>query len=150
MALLTALLRNRRGNATLELAFVTPVLLVMSLASVDVALGFVHRMTVQEQAQVGADYVFSKMEEIPLKSEIALEIHNATGVPLSDITVSSWIECDNVKKPLESLCANAGEVLTEFLKIDVSGTYTPILDIPYYADYVQPYTHTGSVTIQVR
>jgi hypothetical protein len=148
IARLASLLRDRRGNATIELAFMTPILLVMGLASIDATLGFVHRMNVQEQAQIGADYVYSKMEDIPLAAQIKLEINAATGVPVSDITIDEWVECDGVVVHTP-MCVQPGATETKFMTINVDGTYTPILDIPYFADFIQSYTHTGSVTIQV-
>ena len=145
------LARETRGNATLELAFATPILLTMALASVDATMGFMHRMKMQQYAQVGADYIFSKMEDVPLDPVIKAEMVLATGLPANKITVQSWIECDSVKQNINiPHCVKAGAVTTRFVKIDVKDTYTPILNIPGYANYVKSFDYTGSVTVQTQ
>ena len=138
-----------RGNATLELAFATPILLTMALASVDATMGFLHRMKMQQHAQVGADYVFSKMEDIPVAAVVRAEITVATGVPVSNITVTDWTECNGVKS-VAPLCVNPNAVETKFMKIEVKDTYTPILNIPGYANYVSSFDYTGTVTMQTQ
>lgn len=140
-----------RGNATLELAFATPILLTMALASVDATMGFMHRMKMQQYAQVGADYIYSKMEDVPLDPVIEAEMVLATGLPANKITVQSWIECDSQKQNVNvPICTKAGAVMTKFVKIDVKDTYSPILSIPGYANYVKSFDYTGSVTVQTQ
>lgn len=145
------LVRETRGNATLELAFATPILLTMALASVDATMGFLHRMKVQQYAQVGADYVFSKMESVPLDAVIKAEVALATGVPANKVSVTSWIECDSQKQNINVVgCVKLNAVVTKFVKIEVTDGYTPFLNIPGYANYVKSFDYTGSVTVQTQ
>ncbi|WP_369025202.1 TadE/TadG family type IV pilus assembly protein [Qipengyuania sp. RANM35] len=140
-----------RGNATLELAFATPILLTMALASVDATMGFMHRMKMQQYAQVGADYIYAKMESVPLDPVIKAEMVLATGLPANKITVTSWIECDSSKaNQTLGICNKATAVVTKFVKIEVKDTYTPILNIPGYANYVKSFDYTGHVTVQTQ
>ncbi|MEZ5682398.1 MAG: pilus assembly protein [Erythrobacter sp.] len=145
------MVREERGNATLELAFAMPILLTMALASVDATMGFLHRMKMQQYAQVGADYVYSKMEDVPLDPVIKGELVLATGLPANKITVNSWIECDSSKSHQTlGICNKPTAVVTKFVKIEVKDTYTPILNIPGYADYISSFDYTGHVTVQTQ
>ena len=139
---------DQKGTATIELAIATPVLLMFALGGIDLALGFVHKLEVQQYAQIGADYVMSEMETLPTNVEIKARVHEGSGVPLGDITVERWIECDGEKNSLPA-CINAGFDYTQYLSIEVDQDYEPILDIKGYADFVDTFTATGSVTLQV-
>ena len=141
--------KDARGNATLELAFVMPIVLTMALASVDATMGFLHRMKMQQNAQVGADYVFAKMEDVPLAAVVKAEVALATGVAATKVTVTEWTECDGVKS-VAPICVNPTAVETKFMKIAVKDNYTPILKIPGYANYVNAFDSTGSVTVQTQ
>ncbi|WP_435200980.1 TadE/TadG family type IV pilus assembly protein [Qipengyuania sp. 902] len=139
---------DQKGTATIELAIATPVLLMFALGGIDLALGFVHKLEVQQYAQIGADYIMSEMETLPTDVEIKARVHEGSGVPLGDITVERWIECDGEKNSLPA-CINAGFDYTQYLSIEVDQDYEPILDIEGYADFVDTFTATGSVTLQV-
>jgi hypothetical protein len=148
MQKINQLRRDRKGTATIELALVTPILLTLALAGIDIALGYVHKLEVQQHAQIGADYVMSEMENVPTNVEIKTRVHEGSGLPLSAITIERWIECDGEKNSLPA-CLNAGFDYTQYLSIEVEDDYTPILDVKGYADFVDQFTATGSVTLQV-
>lgn len=87
MLKINQLRRDRKGTATIELALVTPILLTLALAGIDIALGYVHKLEVQQHAQIGADYVMSEMENVPTNVEIKTRVHEGNGLPLSAITI---------------------------------------------------------------
>ncbi|MBX7496138.1 pilus assembly protein [Qipengyuania sp. 6B39] len=150
-ALKNRLARETRGTATVELALATPVLLTMALAGIDVALGFVHKLQVQQYAQIGGDYVMSEMENVPLDAEVKLRVNEGSAVPVTDITVDTWTECNGVKV-MSPTCVGqlTGATETKFMQIEVKKVYNPILNIPGYANYVKQFTSTGKVTLQVK
>lgn len=137
-----------RGTATIELALATPLLLTMALAGVDATLGYVHRLEVQQFAQIGADYVMAKMEDVPTNVEIKARVNEGSGVALADITVDRWIECDGAKNSLAA-CVNAGFDYTQYVSIEVKKEYEPILEITGYADFIKKHTAKGKVTLQI-
>lgn len=150
-AVLRKLPGSTRGTATVELALATPVLLTMALAGVDVALGFVHRLEVQQYAQIGADFVMSEMESLPLDAEVKLRVNEGSAVPVTDIKVDTWTECNGVKV-MSPTCVGrlTGATETKYMQIEVKKDYNPILNIPGYANYVKQFTSTGKVTLQVK
>ncbi|MDG5747534.1 TadE/TadG family type IV pilus assembly protein [Qipengyuania sp. XHP0207] len=145
---LRKLATNRRGTATIELAVATPLLLMMSLAGIDGALGYVHRLQVQQYAQIGADYVMSRMEEVPSNVEIKARVNEGSGVDMSKIKVDRWIECNGSKNSLAA-CVNAGFSYTQYVSVEVSQDYDPVFSIEKYADFVKKHTSTGRVTLQI-
>lgn len=145
-----ALARQDGGNATIELALVAPVLLTMALGVIDLAMGFSHKMQMQHYAQVGADYVVATLETNPQASDVKDEVANASGLDKGKISISEWVECDGVKNPNETQCAKIDALQYNFMQIDVSDTYQPMLDIPGLADYVGNTRNVGSVTVRTK
>ena len=139
---------DRRGTATIELAVATPLLLMMSLAGIDGALGYVHRLEVQQYAQIGADYVMSRMEEVPTNVQIIQRVNEGSGVDIGKIKVDRWIECDGARNSLQA-CINAGFAYKQYLSVEVSQDYEPVFSIEKYADFVKKHTSTGRVTLQI-
>ena len=142
---------DQKGTATIELALATPILLTLALAGVDIALGYVHKLEIQQHAQIGADYVMSEMETLPTAAEVKLRVNEGSGVALSKITVDEWVECDGEKiSAPKCVGKDKDDEETKFMQISVKGDYTPILDVKGYADFVDQFTATGSVTLQVQ
>ncbi len=139
---------DRRGTSTIELAVATPLLLMMSLAGIDGALGYVHRLQVQQYAQIGADYVMSRMEEVPTNVQIAARVNEGSGVDMGKIKVDRWIECSGAKNSLQA-CVSGGFTYQQYLSVEVSQDYDPVFSIKQYADFVKKHTSTGRVTLQI-
>lgn len=143
--------QDEQGTATIELAIATPVLLMLALGGVDLALGFVHKLEVQQYAQIGADYVMSEMETLPTAADVKLRVNEGSGVALNKITVDEWVECDGEKiSAPKCVGKDKDDEETKFMKISVDKDYEPILDVKGYADFVDQFTATGSVTLQVQ
>jgi len=144
-------LADLTGNATVELAMVMPIVLMMALGGIDFALAYTHKIKVQQYAHLGAEYVMGSMEHVPTKVVVAQSIADATGLPLGSISVTDWTECDGSPQPLGApFCINPAAVETKYMKIDVSQVYTPILNIDGIADFMSTQTHTGSVTLRTK
>lgn len=144
-------LANVAGNATVELAMVMPIVLMMALGGIDFALAYTHKVRVQQYAQLGAEYVMGSMEDVPSGIFVAQTISDATSLPLGSINVTEWIECDGTEQPIGvPLCVNPSAVETKYMQIDVEEDYTPILNIEGVADFMSTQTHTGSVTLRTK
>ena len=142
--------RDNCGNATIEIALVMPLVLTFALGGIDFGMGYRHKIEMQQTAQLGAEYVMGSMEDPPTVVEVRQAISDATGLPLGQITVDQWVECDGVKPTIGALkCIDPSAVQTEYMTISVSDTYTPMLNINGIADFATTQTHTGSVTLRI-
>lgn len=151
IALLSKTLRDRAGNATIEIALVMPLVLMFALGGIDFAMGYRHKIEMQQTAQLGAEYVMGTMENVPTAIEVRQAISDASGMPVGSITVDTWIECDGVKPTISAvICVNPTAVQTDFMTITVRDTYTPMLNIDGIADFATTQTHVGSVTLRTK
>lgn len=151
IALLSKTLRDRAGNATIEIALVMPLVLMFALGGIDFAMGYRHKIEMQQTAQLGAEYVMGTMENVPTAIEVRQAISEASGMPVGSITVDTWIECDGVKPTIAApICVNPTADQTDFMTITVRDTYTPMLNIDGIADFATTQTHVGSVTLRTK
>lgn len=143
------LLGNRAGTATIELAIALPVLSMMALGSIDLVLGFGHKLTLQQHAQSGADFMLANGEKAPTMAEVKAEVKDVSGLPDSAIQVQRWTECNQVKVAGFGLCPGVDDKKVSYMEITVTDAYTPIIQIEGVADFVQQQNLSGSVVVRL-
>jgi Flp pilus assembly protein TadG len=122
--LMHRLRRDRRGASVIEVAVALPCLSVMMLGLVDVARCYSAQMSIQqaaarslERVQVGG----STTDFTYVKTEAAA----AAGVPVSQVSTETWLECDNVKQAASVLTCSGTQVSGKYVKVTITSTYTP-------------------------
>ena len=148
---ISKLVRSTHGNATIEVALVMPLVLAMALGGIDFAMGYRHKIEMQQTAQLGAEYVMGTLEDVPADLVVAKAISDATGMPTGAIKVQTQIECDGNKQTIGApFCVNPTAVETKYMTITVTEDWEPMLNIKGIADYATKQTHVGSVTIRTQ
>lgn len=115
---------DRRGAGVLELGLVLPVLMVVVLGLIDVASCYSAQMSLQqataralERVQVGnsrSDFTF-------VRSEAA----NAAKVPLSQVEVRTWLECNQVRQSATAQDCAAGQPRARYVQVEITAGYQP-------------------------
>lgn len=147
--LFSRLRADERGVGAIETAILVPVLSFMALGFVDLTLGFTEKLKVQQYAQTGGELIVANVADLPEDSEIKSELAAASGLPQSAITITRWTECNASKVSFKAKCSTVSAIAADFIKIDVTDTYQPILgDIGPYG-YLGDTQLTGNVTIRV-
>ena len=121
-ATLQGLRRDRRGASILELGLVLPVIMVVLLGLIDVASLYSARMSLQqaaaralERVQVGnsrSDFSFVRAEAAA-----------AAGVPESQVTVETWLECNQVRQPASTTDCATGQQRARYVQVTIASTY---------------------------
>ncbi|MBX7515267.1 pilus assembly protein [Qipengyuania sp. GH38] len=151
IATFAKLVRSTRGNATIEVALVMPLVLAMALGGIDFAMGYRHKVEMQQTAQLGAEYVMGTLENVPPDPVVEAVVSDASGLPMGNIKVQTRIECDGVKQTIGApFCVNPTAVETKFMTITVNEDWEPMLNIKGIADYATKQNHVGSVTIRTQ
>ena len=124
LAVLGVLHRDRRGASILELGLVLPVIMVVLLGLIDVATLYSTQLSLQqaaaralERVQVGnsrTDFAF-----------VRTEAATAAQVPESQVTVETWLECDQVRQPASTQDCPTGEQRARYVEVAIASTYQP-------------------------
>jgi Flp pilus assembly protein TadG len=148
--LLRRLCRDRRGGAVIETAMAMPVLLVLSFAFIDLTQAFAFRMSMQEYSQTAADFIVASGTKTPTDSEIQKVVADSSGFPTSAVKITRSFDCNGkAASSTSSGCPNASDLRVNYIKVTVTGTYTPLLKISDFADYVPTRTISQSATVRL-
>lgn len=90
--------RDRRGLATIELALVLPVLLLMMLGTIDYSQIVAARLDLEQAAQRTTDYALSVPPISQSGTDLRREAMAASGLPTGNVTVDLFLECNGVRQ----------------------------------------------------
>ena len=129
MQRLSALLRDRAGTVTIELALLAPILAAMLIGLVDISRAYSDKLRLEQVAQRGIEKVmqnsFKSPPAVPL--EAAADAEAGTG---ADATVTFWLECDGEIQTGASAYTTPcpeGEQHGRYVQIAITKTYTPLI-----------------------
>jgi Flp pilus assembly protein TadG len=121
---IAALAQDSRGASLVELALLAPILALMLMGISDIAMGFSAKMTLQqaaaralERAAVGSvrsDY-----------QHLGDDAAAAAGVPRSAVTVTNWLECDQVRQESFDGTCGSEQMVSRYVQIEIAWGYEP-------------------------
>lgn len=135
------LIRDRSGAAMIELAFVAPVIALMTVGVVDLSNGFGTKLRVEQAAQRSIEKVMQTTGVLTVENTIAAEAvcqYNGTNAdgscktaPLTtaDVVVTHRLECDNVVSAAADCLSTQKE--SRWIQVTVSTTYTPMFPLHF-------------------
>jgi Flp pilus assembly protein TadG len=126
---LNAARQDSRGTSTIELALIFPVGLLLLLGAIDSAMGFAEKLRVEAAAARAVEQItaFSRVKTDYTASRA--EAAAAANVAVSDVTVTYWLECNNVvQSTFTATCTVAGSQIARFVKVGIRGKFSPALN----------------------
>ena len=107
---------STKGVGAIEFALFAPVLAIMILGVADTARVISTRLTLQqavnralEKAAVGTvqtDYQY-----------LAVEVASAAAIPVGNVDVDAWLECDRTRQPLLSGSCEEGQMVSRYVRL---------------------------------
>ena len=135
------LARAERGAAIIELAFVAPVIALMTVGVVDLSNGFSTKLRLEQAAQRSIEKVMQTTGVTSVEDTIANEaICQFNGVkedgtckpaPLvaANVTVQHTLYCDNATTPTTDPDCAAGEVESRWIKVTLQTEFEPLFPL---------------------
>jgi Flp pilus assembly protein TadG len=128
-----------RGIAAIEFAFITPVLILMSIAVFDLGQGAYRDMQVQNAAQAGAEYAIAHGFNANSISNAVKSATSFAGIGVSQApsqfcgcassTGISNVSCNSTCSSCNSTCSN-GLGPGTYVTVSAQGTYTTMIPYP--------------------
>lgn len=123
-ALLRRLKRDSRGASVIEFAFVAPAVGLLVVGIADYGRGFSERFALESAAHAALERASAgntSKDYTYLKKEAA----DAAGVPVENVTVDNWLECDGKRMSnYEGVCS-AGQEIARYVYIRLTKNYQP-------------------------
>lgn len=117
------------GTSTIELALIFPVGMLMMLGAIDSSLGFAEKLRVEAAAARAIERITAISRVQTTYTASQAEAAAAANVPVSDVTVTNWLECNNVVQPsFSGVCPNNSDQIARFVKVSIRGKFTPTIN----------------------
>ena len=141
MTRLMRVFRDQRGAAMIELAFVAPVIALMTVGVVDLSNGFGTKLRVEQAAQRSIEKVMQTTGVLTVENTIAAEAvcqYNGTEAngtcktaPLTaaNVTVTHRLECDDVITVAPDCLPTQEE--SRWIQVKVETDYTPMFPLRF-------------------
>ena len=124
----SGLRRDKRGASIIELALALPFLSIMLLGLVDVASCYSAQMSIQQAAARSLERLQTSGSTSDF-SYVRAEAAAAAGVPLSQVVVESWLECDNVRQAATVQACTGTQASSKYVQVTITSSYDPFF--PY-------------------
>ncbi len=126
-ALAITFLRDESGTSLIEFALFLPVLAAMVMGISDVAMGYAEKLELEAAAYRALEKVAVRTTQSDFTA-VGAEAAAEAGVPLSAVTIDTWLECDRARQTdITAPCA-AGEETARYISVAIASSYTPTFD----------------------
>lgn len=125
---LLRLRHDRRGVSVIELALCMPILGVVLVGLIDISSCYSAKMSLHQAAARSLERVQVSASTTDF-SYVKTEAAAAAGVPESQVTVTTWLECNNVKQEATVTACPGTEVGGRYVQVTINSSYTP--NFPY-------------------
>jgi Flp pilus assembly protein TadG len=143
-----SLLRQCGGNAAIELALLTPPLVLLAIGTADYGFGLYQQMEVQNAAQAGAEYARKHGFSV---NAIGSAITAATPLTVSATPAASQsCGCPSGTTITAATCGSTcagGAAAGTYVTANAQATYTTLVPYPGIAN---SYTLTASSTVRIQ
>ncbi|MGE0734935.1 MAG: TadE/TadG family type IV pilus assembly protein [Alphaproteobacteria bacterium] len=141
-----SLRRNDQGVAAVELALLSPVILVLLAFLFDFGMGMLNHMQLSSAARAGAQYA---LLVAPDTTGVQQAVDGAAGLkdPPLNITVEQFCECtDGTTITCGTTCSNNITYML-FVRVTATQSYSPMFPMPGLPETM---TLTGKATVRIQ
>jgi Flp pilus assembly protein TadG len=146
---LAFLVRAERGNAAIEFALATPILLGLLVPVADLGIAFTQQIQVQQAAQAGAQYALLHGWNSSSISSAVTAATNLPGVSAAPAPTQSC-GCPTGTTIAAAACASAcanGETAGTYVFVNAQSAYNPVLPYSVLGSGV---TLTAQATVRIQ
>lgn len=123
---LARLWSDKAGTSVVELALLTPILAVTLMGVTDVSMAYTRKLALEQAAFRSLERIAGGNVVLPDYSFLAAEAATAAGVPVANVTVTNWRECNRVTQlTFEGTCPT-GEMISQYVRVSIASSYRPM------------------------
>jgi hypothetical protein len=122
--------RDQHGVSVVEMAVCCPFLVLLLTGLIDLGQGLADRLMIQKAANLGLEIVQASPPQIEAGDadydyqHVRREAAAAAKVPIRNVRMSRWLECNGVRQPIDAICL-VGQRSARFLSIEIRKIYQP-------------------------
>ena len=118
---------DERGASIIEFALFAPILGFMVMGISDLAMGYSAKLELEGAAYRALEKVAVGSVQSNYSS-LRQEAATAAGVPLANVTVSNWLECNRVRQSDFNGTCPDGQMVSRYVQVAITSSYQPSFD----------------------
>ena len=144
--------RDERGASIIEFALFAPILGLMVMGIADTAMSYATKLRFEQAAYTALEKVAVGSVQTDY-SFLREDAATAAGVPVEDVEVDAWLECDGARQTSFTGACDNGQIITRYVRITIDSGYEPSfaygpLAAAARSDGTIPVTASAAVRIQ--
>ena len=149
---LRSLARDERGASIIEMAMVTPVLATLLIGMVDISRAYAAKLQLEQAAQRSIEKVMQYQTGASTYSTLYSEAATAAGVPVADVTVDFWLECNSARAGNYDGTCSSGQTYARYVSVAVDKDFQPMFGTRFFpgANSDGTFTITGEAGLRTQ
>lgn len=127
-----SLARDERGASIIEMAMVMPVLATLLVGMVDISRAYSSRLQLEQAAQRSIEKVMQYQASSSTYATLYSEAAAAAGVPVSDVTVDYWLECNGARAANYESSCTPGQAYARYVTVEIEKNFTPMFGTRFF------------------
>jgi len=147
-----SLIRDERGASIIEMAMVMPVLATLLVGMVDISRAYSAKLQLEQAAQRSIEKVMQYQATSSTYGTLYTEAATAAGVPVSDVTVDYWLECDGARAADYNSSCTTGQTYARYISVSIDKAFAPMFGTRFFpgANSDGTYTITGEAGLRTQ
>ena len=125
--MLRRLARDRRGIAATEFALVAPIFAMLMVGMVNFSMGFNRKLELEQSANRAIEKVMQTTMTDTVAATLAKEASDAAKVPIENVTVKYWLECNGVEQAQYDSVCPSGQRYSRYLSVKLFDKFHPVM-----------------------
>lgn len=121
------LAHEQDGVAAVEFALLAPVLALLMIGMVNLSMGFNRKLELEQAANRSIEKVMQTTMTDTVLGALKAEAAAAAKVPVANVTVDNYLECNNVRQTDYDTVCPAGQRYSRYLTVKVTDEFKPAL-----------------------
>ena len=118
--------RDKRGAAVIELAIAAPVFAGLLVGMVDLGRAYSTKLQLEQASQRAIEKVMNGQADTTTAVALQTEAATTAGVPLTQVMVDFWLECDGTRAAIYASACNAGQVSRRYMTVSITKSFAPM------------------------
>ncbi len=147
-----SLIRDERGASIIEMAMVMPVLATLLVGMVDISRAYSAKLQLEQAAQRSIEKVMQYQANSSTYGTLYTEAATAAAVPVSDVTVDYWLECNGARAGTYASSCTTGQTYARYISVSIDKAFTPMFGTRFFpgANSDGTYTITGEAGLRTQ
>jgi len=149
---LRSLARDCRGASIIEMGMVMPVMATLLVGMVDISRAYSAKLQLEQAAHRSIEKVMQYQTGSSTYSTLFTEAATAAGVPVDDVDVDYWLECNGARAANYTDSCTPGQTYARYISVTVEKDFVPMFGTRFFpgANGDGSYTISGEAGLRTQ